>query len=58
MAAAICRGRRAGRTDGNTETRERRRRERWMKDRERGKTKERGEKEPDEPAKLIMESSF
>lgn len=59
MAAAICRSRRAGRTDGDTETK--REKDRGERERKRDsvvwKIKEGGE-EPDEPAKLIMESSF
>jgi len=59
MAAAICRSRRAGRTDGDTETREKDKVEDcWMRDREREGKRKSGEKELDEPAKLIMESSF
>lgn len=60
MAAAICRSRRAGRTDGDTETGGKKDRERWMRDRDREREKKKGQggEEPDEPAKLIMESYF
>lgn len=61
MAAAICRSRRAGRTDGDTETGEKDGVESvgWEIEGGREGEEERGGEEgPDEPAKLIMESSF